>query len=441
MTSTPSVWDQAWDAAQPKLDSIRATLSSDSHSTSRPRIIRVGQLDSELLDQELAQLLQEPLNKGLSLINASLKAKFEPELSLLIQLVLYKLSVWNTGASYGAKLQDLRYIVPSWSAGSLTPSGLPRRTLLLHGTITLLFPYLHTRIRSHALSHAWPDAPSSDRRRKLWNLLNSLESIHTVAALLSFVAFLWNGRYRTIVDRLLRMSLVPSRRLVKRDVSYEFMNRQMVWHAFTEFLLFLLPLINARYIRRRFYRIAAYLSPTALLSIFPSKHMAILSHTSASSEEMWPQKQKRGPYWTLSEDECAICAENASFSLNVTEPANAFTSLANSTPSASGSTPSSTEPPTYPIYNPYITSCGHLYCYHCVAERMLRTADEADDESGWVCLRCSEEVKGAGRYVVEISESEVSGSDYDFSSDLDMDATDMSGSMSMGSYSESLLSE
>ena len=29
------------------------------------------------------------------------------------------------------------------------------------------------------------------------------------------------------------MSLVPSRRLVKRDVSYEFMNRQMVWHAFT----------------------------------------------------------------------------------------------------------------------------------------------------------------------------------------------------------------
>lgn len=29
------------------------------------------------------------------------------------------------------------------------------------------------------------------------------------------------------------MTLVPSRRLVKRDVSYEFMNRQMVWHAFT----------------------------------------------------------------------------------------------------------------------------------------------------------------------------------------------------------------
>ncbi len=40
-------------------------------------------------------------------------------------------------------------------------------------------------------------------------------------------------RYRTLADRLLHMRLVPSRGQVKRDVSYEFMNRQMVWHAFT----------------------------------------------------------------------------------------------------------------------------------------------------------------------------------------------------------------
>jgi peroxin-2 len=31
--------------------------------------MRVGQLDSELLDQELVQLLQEPLNKTLALVN------------------------------------------------------------------------------------------------------------------------------------------------------------------------------------------------------------------------------------------------------------------------------------------------------------------------------------------------------------------------------------
>ena len=29
------------------------------------------------------------------------------------------------------------------------------------------------------------------------------------------------------------MSLVPTSSQVKREVSYEYMNRQMVWHAFT----------------------------------------------------------------------------------------------------------------------------------------------------------------------------------------------------------------
>lgn len=48
----------------------------------------------------------------------------------------------------------------------------------------------------------------------------------------------WNSRlklsrHRTLSDRVLRMCLRPSRRSARIDVSYEFMNRQMVWHAFT----------------------------------------------------------------------------------------------------------------------------------------------------------------------------------------------------------------
>ncbi len=51
----------------------------------------------------------------------SFKTRFEPELGLLIQLTLYKFSVWDTGASYGAKLQGLKYTAPhsSYVAGLL----------------------------------------------------------------------------------------------------------------------------------------------------------------------------------------------------------------------------------------------------------------------------------------------------------------------------------
>ncbi|KAG5717657.1 hypothetical protein E4T56_gene18053 [Termitomyces sp. T112] len=144
-----------------------------------------------------SQVLQEPIHKALSLINASLKVRFEPQLTLLLQLILYKLSIWNNGASYGARLQGLKYSVPSGSEKIFAPSGLPRRILLLHGTLTVILPYIHTKLRSHALSSAWPDALSSDRRRKAWNVLTSLESSYTLLTLPSFLVFLWNGRYRT----------------------------------------------------------------------------------------------------------------------------------------------------------------------------------------------------------------------------------------------------
>ena len=232
------------------------------------------------------------------------------------------------------------------------------------------------------------------------------------------------------------MSLVPSSSQVKREVSYEFMNRQMVWHAFTvrlslsdrcltssfvkEFLLFLLPLINTRSVQCRATRLISRLK-------FP----AILSVTSQGTPG--GPLRKHGKYEALPVDQCAICAENASYILNLGYTVDAF-SVA---PAAEGvsETPRDDDAPPFPIYTPYITSCGHVYCYHCIAERMMRTADEGLD-SGWECLRCAESVKSADRLEESVPMHSDTMSEYEFSSDLDV--TDMSGSASsyMGSLSE-----
>lgn len=76
MSSLPAVLEDSWNAAQPTLSSIRDSLSSSRPE--RPRIIRVGQLDSELLDQELSQLLQEPILKALSLISVGISSAASP---------------------------------------------------------------------------------------------------------------------------------------------------------------------------------------------------------------------------------------------------------------------------------------------------------------------------------------------------------------------------
>jgi peroxin-2 len=68
----------------------------------------------------------------------------------------------------------------------------------------------------------------------------------------------------------------------------------------------------------------------------------------------------------------------------------------------------------------------------------MRAADDLDQQHGWECLRCGEEVTSANRYEVEITEVD-SGSEYEFSSDIDIGATDMSGSIR--SYSDSGFSD
>ncbi|EIW61839.1 peroxisomal biogenesis factor 2 [Trametes versicolor FP-101664 SS1] len=426
-------WQNAWSDAQDRISRIRADVAASP--SPHPRITRVGKVDAELLDAELVQLLKEPLTKALSLVNSAWKAQFEPELGLLIQLVLYKFSVWDQGSSYGAKLQGLKYAPPPGSRSRIA-SGLPGSTLAVHIVATIFVPYLHNRLRSHALSNAWPDAPSSDRRRKSWELLTRLESIHSAAGLLNFVFFLWNGRYRTLADRVLRLRLVSARRHFQREVSYEFMNRQMVWHAFTEFLLFLLPLVNTRALRRQFTSITSCLT---VHSIMPSRSGA------AQTEK----KTRRGKFWTLPEDQCAICAENAS--TNLADPAAALSSLTSFSPYAttgSDGPAESSDPeqvPQHPIHTPYVTSCGHVYCYYCVTDRMMRTADERSGVgpkgTQWKCLRCAEGVAAADR-----TEADAEGPEYESGVDDDDDAMSFEfGSESMdteftgsaGSYADS----
>lgn len=64
----PAFWQQAWDLAEPRLTTIRTALDGTACGP-EARNPRVGQLDSELLDQELLQLLREPIYKSLDILN------------------------------------------------------------------------------------------------------------------------------------------------------------------------------------------------------------------------------------------------------------------------------------------------------------------------------------------------------------------------------------
>jgi peroxin-2 len=107
---------------------------------------------------------------------------------------------------------------------------------------------------------------------------------------------------------------------------------------------------------------------------------------------------KRGRFYLLPENQCAICAEDASMDVSLLKEINsANQQLQGGNPTLNA--PKASEVPAYPINTPYKVSCGHVYCYVCIADRLLRAVDEG--ENYWECLRCDERVYNAGRWEIE----------------------------------------
>ncbi|CAD6900970.1 unnamed protein product [Tilletia controversa] len=325
-------WSAARRSAEPAIERIWKRMPS---FPSPPlRVQRVNQLDAELLDEELVGLLLEPLKTALANIKATLPSDLEPELFLLLRLVLYKLSIWDNGATYGAMIQNLKYRNEWAHRGGLQSTSrdisLSSLQLTLYPFLTIILPWAHTRAERSMISRSFSDMPLNDPRRIIWAGLDRAQKFWSVAALINFAAFLGDGKYRTLVDRILGMRLTYARRAMNRNVSFEFLNRQLVWHAFTEFLLFLLPLIRPRRLLRRISKFPTHpkflsfllrflpkVVTERALGILPpaqgQKRPALapngfMSHVSRfTSRGVQKDEARKGKYPDLPKGCCAIC--------------------------------------------------------------------------------------------------------------------------------------
>lgn len=379
---------------------------------------RVGQVDAELLDEELLELLRGQVNEGLRYLNDSsvasgaderaggtrqlhvapvrrLQDEYAAEIALLLRAALFKLSVWDHDATYGASLQGLRFS-DARRRGPI-PAPPSRWQKAAYGLATVVGPYvwvkwgewLREREDATLLSEDEESQQESDdgvsrtgvrgtvsrwlrntvTASSLSRLTEWATTAHAIAALVSFLAFLLHGRYRTLLDRMLRLRLVPAsgRGQAARDVSFEYLNRQLVWHAFTEFLLFVLPLVGINRWRRWLAR-----------TWRRTKELA------ARPKNLDGADEKKGEFAFLPERTCAICYQdqNSTGATNEAELVMATAAAASGGGGIVGSAQTD-------VTNPYeAIPCGCVYCYVCLATRI-----EREEGDGFTCLRCGELVR------------------------------------------------
>lgn len=341
------------------LNQLPAAWDNVSGSEGTRPAFRVGQVDAELLDSELLDLLKGQAGEALKYFSGGhLKDDWSAEIQLLLRAILFKLSIWDHDASYGAALQNLKYTDARQGGPVLAPPTRWQKSL--YGLVTVLGKYGWTKWEDWLVNQDDGYSAPSSRIETLTRLTSALTTTHSAAAFASFLVFLLQGRYRTLLDRVLRIRLAPPTSQVSREVSFEYQNRQLVWHAFTEFLLFILPLVGVNRWRR------------------------LLTRTWRRTKDMLrpgfdgEDAASKGELTFLPERTCAICYQD--------QNSGASTEAEVLAAATSGGVVGSAQTD---ITNPYeAIPCGCIYCFVCLATRL-----EREEGEGWTCLRCGEVVK------------------------------------------------
>jgi peroxin-2 len=118
-----------------------------------------------------------------------------------MNFIVYRLSIWPTGTTYGNKIQNLVYRTDETNAMNATImngirlSNISRKQKILYGLLNILVPYLWAKLERYSLVNRWADYPAEDWRRTVFALMGLIEVIFKALTLLNMIVFLWNGQY------------------------------------------------------------------------------------------------------------------------------------------------------------------------------------------------------------------------------------------------------
>ncbi|XP_011008314.1 PREDICTED: peroxisome biogenesis protein 2 isoform X1 [Populus euphratica] len=232
-----------------------------SHQSMIPiSISRVNQFDAARLDIEMSAMLKEQLVKVFSLMKPGMLFQYEPELDAFLEFLIWRFSIWVDKPTPGNALMNLRYrderamdSIGKVRTGLEGP-GLTIAQKIWYCIATVGGQYTWARLQSFSAFRRWGNSEQCIFQRPLarraWILIQRIEGLYKAASFGNLLIFLYTGRFRNLIERVLQARLVYGSPNMNRAVSFEYMNRQLVWNEFSEMLLLLLPLLNSSSIKK-----------------------------------------------------------------------------------------------------------------------------------------------------------------------------------------------
>jgi len=205
----------------------------------------VNQLDAATLDDDLHRLLWVGLERICRFGLQRFLHTYQAEIKALLRLLIFWQTVWNHVPTPGMELQNLLLTgTGAFRSRERRHRSLTRQQRVLYGVLTISIPWVAERIKSHMLEWQWIHFSRGSIRKMVYKLVYSLEQTWDALSVVHFLWFLSGGKYRSLVERLLRIRVAYVNPRAHRALSFEFMNQYLVWRTVARFLLFAIPLID-----------------------------------------------------------------------------------------------------------------------------------------------------------------------------------------------------
>jgi len=366
-------------------------------------------IDAHRIDFELLSLFRGHIERGFALLDPDGVETFKPEIEAVISLLLWWTCIYKDRPTPGMSMLNLKYYGNTESC----PPRKSQRAML--GLCTVLAPWLFERLRRIGLSQDWPSEASDSSRGRMWRLLERSESVWKFLYLANLLAFLRGRRHSpSVADTLSGIQIRPkllfagtdeigssenvAASIPFRNINFQFMNRELMWDSFTSFALFAAPALDRN----------AFASATAAAASGASTRLQRGVRAGSAAAATWGREWRTQLIGSAADHgEGADNVEPAVVEVNHSIRESGHGTHNEGSFGDGGKSESREEEKTVdgrrvgntselinieevgccvacgtgPANMPYVTSCGHTFCYYCVKSACLA-------EKAYVCPQC-----------------------------------------------------